>query len=80
MNFKKIDIENWNRKECFDHYYSNVPCTYGVSIKLDITKITKNKLKTLSNHHFSSCSSLLIDTMNSKQISIHKENLEFMTN
>lgn len=45
MNFKKIDINNWKRKEYFEHYFSNVPCTYSMSIKLDISNIIKNKMK-----------------------------------
>lgn len=45
MEFKKIDIKNWNRKEYFDHYYSNVPCTYSMTVKLDITKIIEKKMK-----------------------------------
>ena len=39
MQFKKININNWNRKEYFEHYFSNIPCTYSMTIKLDITKI-----------------------------------------
>ena len=39
MKFKVIDKENWKRSEYFDHYYSNVPCTYTMTVKLDITKI-----------------------------------------
>lgn len=39
MKFKVIDKENWERKEYFDYYYSNVPCTYTMTVKLNITKI-----------------------------------------
>ena len=28
MQFTKIDINNWTRKEYFDHYFGNTPCTY----------------------------------------------------
>ncbi len=44
MNFTIIDIKTWKRKEYFEHYYSNVPCTYSMNVKLDITKINKQKL------------------------------------
>ena len=44
MKFTPIDINNWNRKEYFEHYHKNIPCTYSITVKLDITKIkSKNK-------------------------------------
>ena len=44
MKFTPIDINNWNRKEYFEHYHKNIPCTYSMTVKLDITKIKiKNK-------------------------------------
>ena len=44
MKFTPIDINNWNRKEYFEHYHKNIPCTYSMTVKLDITKIkSKNK-------------------------------------
>lgn len=45
MAFKIIDRENWSRKEYFEHYFSNVPCTYSMTNKLDITKIIESKKK-----------------------------------
>lgn len=39
MHFEKINIDTWPRKEYFEHYYSAVPCTYSMTVKLDITKI-----------------------------------------
>lgn len=45
MTFTNIDIEKWERHEYFQHYFQNVPCTYSMSIKLDITKIIKAKYK-----------------------------------
>ena len=45
MKFKVIDKENWKRSEYFDHYYSNVPCTYTMTVKLDITKIKESEQK-----------------------------------
>ncbi len=38
MHLKKINTNNWDRKEYFVHYFSNIPCTYSMTIKLDITK------------------------------------------
>lgn len=45
MKFERIDKENWPRKEYFDHYFSSVPCTYSMTVKLDITPIIKNHKK-----------------------------------
>jgi len=46
MNFKIIDKETWSRKEYFQHYFSEIPCTYSMTTKLDITKLknSNNKL------------------------------------
>lgn len=45
MTYKKINIDNWERKDYFKHYFSNVPCTYSMSIKLDITNIIKSNMR-----------------------------------
>lgn len=41
MSFTKIDQRNWDRKEYFEHYFSDIPCTYSMTVKLDITQIKK---------------------------------------
>ncbi len=38
MKFNLIDIESWERKEYFEHYHSSVPCSYSMTVKIDITK------------------------------------------
>ena len=45
MLFEKIDRDTWARKEYFEHYFSNVPCTYSMTVKLDITKIRERQIK-----------------------------------
>lgn len=45
MEFRKIDRENWARKESFDHYFRDIPCTYSITVQLDITKLRKEKRK-----------------------------------
>ncbi len=45
MNFYVIDRENWERKEYFKHYAECVPCTYSMTVRLDITKIQEKQLK-----------------------------------
>ena len=44
MKFTIIDKKNWARKEYFEHYFSNVPCTYSITTELDIT-VVKNRNK-----------------------------------
>ena len=39
MEFVRIDRENWARKETFEHYFSAVPCTYSMTVRLDITAL-----------------------------------------
>lgn len=39
MKFHKIDLQTWKRREYFEHYVSSIPCTYSLTVKLDITKI-----------------------------------------
>ena len=45
MAFQKIDQENWGRKEYFEHFFSDVPCTYSITVKLDITRVGEKKQK-----------------------------------
>ncbi len=61
MEFQKIDKENWARKNYFEHYFKDVPCTYSMTFKLDITQIIETQKKlypsmlyyitTIVNHH-----------------------------
>ena len=37
--FSIVDIESWERKEYFLHYYNDVRCTYSVTFNVDITEI-----------------------------------------
>lgn len=45
MSFKIINKETWDIKEYFEHYFSEVPCTYSMTVKLDITKIKNSNKK-----------------------------------
>ena len=45
MVFEKIDRSSWKRNEYFEHYFTNVPCTYSMTVKLDITQIKKKRMK-----------------------------------
>lgn len=42
---KTIDIDDWPRKEHFEHYFKNIPCTYSMTTKVDITTIVNKKQK-----------------------------------
>ena len=37
--FQLIDRSTWKREEYFNHYLSNVPCTYSMTVRLDITDL-----------------------------------------
>lgn len=45
MNFTPVDLKTWNRKEYFEHYLHDVPCTYSMTVKLDITAVRKSGKK-----------------------------------
>lgn len=45
MLFEKLNPDTWDRKEYFEHYYKNVPCTYSMTVKVDITKIREKNVK-----------------------------------
>ena len=39
MAFQLIDLENWERREFYEHFISQVVCTYSVVVNLDITNL-----------------------------------------
>lgn len=39
--FNKIDLNNYNRKEHYEMYMDNIPCTYSITVPLNITKFKK---------------------------------------
>ena len=41
MHFKPIDISQWNRREYFEHYLNQVPCSYSMTLNLDLTELLK---------------------------------------
>lgn len=45
MNFTIIDQDGWDRTEYFSHYFSEIPCTYSMNVKLDISNIKKDGRK-----------------------------------
>lgn len=45
MVFEKIDRTTWDREEYFQHYFSHVPCTYSITVKLDITVLKDRQQK-----------------------------------
>lgn len=45
MEYRVIDKDGWPRKEYFEHYLRDVPCTYSMTTKLDVTAIKNQKLK-----------------------------------
>ncbi|WP_346898302.1 type A chloramphenicol O-acetyltransferase [Clostridium sp. UBA7503] len=45
MEFRIINKETWDRKEYFEHYFSETQCTYSMTVKIDITKIKNSNKK-----------------------------------
>lgn len=45
MGFKLIDRNTWERAPFFQHYFRDVPCTYSMTTKLDITTIRQSRTK-----------------------------------
>lgn len=49
MHFKHIDVTKWNRREYYEHYLHNIPCTYSMTLNLDLTalltELKQRKLK-----------------------------------
>lgn len=43
--FSPIDLKTWERREYYEHYMSAVPCTYSMSVKLDVTDVRRKKIK-----------------------------------
>lgn len=39
MHFQPIDLKNWNRAETFRHFTEQVPCTYSMTVNLDVTRL-----------------------------------------
>lgn len=45
MEFERIQLDSWVRREHFEHYRSQVPCTYSMTTKLDITALVEAKVR-----------------------------------
>ena len=44
MNFNPIDMDHWDRKPYFEHYFNRVRCTYSMTTDIDIT-LLRTELK-----------------------------------
>lgn len=34
-----IDLQTWGRRETFEHYREQVPCTYAITVEIDVTEL-----------------------------------------
>ncbi|MGG7096971.1 CatA-like O-acetyltransferase [Clostridium sardiniense] len=41
MNLNIIDMEKWERRKCFEHYFNNAKCTYSITVNIEITNLYK---------------------------------------
>ena len=39
MNFELIDMEHWDRAECYQHFTTVAKSTYSITVDLDITEL-----------------------------------------
>lgn len=44
MGFHLIDLENWERREFYEHFIREVRCTYSTCVQVDITSLKKQRL------------------------------------
>jgi len=44
MAFELIDMDNWERKEFYEHFIKEVVCTYSVTVNMDISKLKNQRL------------------------------------
>lgn len=42
--FKRINVENWERKEYYQHFTQEVVCSYSITVNLDITNLKGQQL------------------------------------
>ena len=45
MDYQVIDPADWPRAEYFDHYLNAVPCSYSMTVQLELTAIRRAGLK-----------------------------------
>ena len=43
--FTPIDLSQWPRREYFEHYTSHVPCTYAITVQVDVTPIAAHGVR-----------------------------------
>ena len=44
MALKLIDLETWERREFYEHFFNEVVCTYSAVVNIDITNLNGQKL------------------------------------
>ncbi len=44
MNFNIINQNEWNRKNTYDQFYNNSPCTFSMTVNIDITSLQNCKV------------------------------------
>ena len=44
MAFHLIDMENWDRREFYEHFINEVVCSYSITVNLDITNLRDARL------------------------------------
>ena len=39
MGFNIINMDTWDRADCFNHFFNNAKCTYSITVNIDITNL-----------------------------------------
>ena len=45
MTFTRVEMQDWPRREAFEHYFREVPCSYSAVFRLDITRLRRSGKK-----------------------------------
>lgn len=45
MNYKIIDLNTYKRKEYFNHFTKDIPCTFSITCKIDVSNIKSKNYK-----------------------------------
>lgn len=45
MHFEPIDLSHWERAAYFTHYLHEIPCTYSMTVRLDVTGVKQTGQK-----------------------------------
>ena len=39
MEFNLVELDGWKRREYFEHYFRQLPCSYSMTVKINISSL-----------------------------------------